>query len=74
MPGSAKLILDDAHGHGMIKAWHLVAQLLQLDHGGRRQDVRSDGERLAQLDVSGAQRGHNIPELPGPCNLQDKAQ
>mmetsp|Transcript_68352 Transcript_68352/g.160237 ORF Transcript_68352/g.160237 Transcript_68352/m.160237 type:complete len:281 (-) Transcript_68352:268-1110(-) len=42
---------------------HLVAELLQLDHRPRREEVRSDAQRLAQLDEERPQRRHNLIEL-----------
>lgn len=41
----------------------LVAQLLQLLHGSRGQQVGADGQGLAEFDIGGAEGGHNVPNL-----------
>lgn len=51
MPGCAKLVLDNLHGDATIKRRHFIAQLLQLVHGCRGQNVWPDGQCLAQLYV-----------------------
>ena len=69
VPRPAELLADDLHGHRVVKAGDLVAQLLQLHHGCRAEQVRPYGQRLPQLDVSRPQGCDNVAQLYRPCNL-----
>lgn len=51
---------------------HLVTQLLELIHGGWRQQVRSDRQRLPQFDVGRPQTRHDVPQLDGALDLHEQ--
>mmetsp|Transcript_2467 Transcript_2467/g.9796 ORF Transcript_2467/g.9796 Transcript_2467/m.9796 type:complete len:314 (-) Transcript_2467:124-1065(-) len=67
--GLAELLLDALVGDLGIEGGHLVAQALQLDHGSRREQVGPDRQRLADLNVRGAQRGNDVAQLDGALHL-----
>mmetsp|Transcript_25039 Transcript_25039/g.58363 ORF Transcript_25039/g.58363 Transcript_25039/m.58363 type:complete len:226 (-) Transcript_25039:820-1497(-) len=60
---TTQLICDGGHGQLRIERWHLVAQLLQLDHRFGREDVGADGESLSELDEEGTQRHNHGAQL-----------
>jgi len=65
VPWCAQLVLNDLHGHCVVKAGDLVAQLLQLVHGGWRQYVWPDSQRLA-LQNEFKSTSANAAQLPVP--------
>ena len=69
LPGRPQLGLQHAHSLGIAEGGHFIAQLLQLVHCRRRQDVWPDAQSLPQLDVGRAQRCHNIAQLDCPLHL-----
>ena len=63
--GTHDKISNPASGQVAQQKFDLVTQLLHLIHSRRAEDVRPDGQSLAQLDVCRPQGRHNLTQLTG---------
>mmetsp|Transcript_45636 Transcript_45636/g.97210 ORF Transcript_45636/g.97210 Transcript_45636/m.97210 type:complete len:350 (-) Transcript_45636:109-1158(-) len=57
-----ELVTHALHRDGGVVRGHLVAQLLQLHHRLRREDVRPDRQRLPQFDIKWAERDEDVAQ------------
>ena len=63
LPLASELRLKAIERGLVVEGGHLVAQLLELGHCVRGKQIRSDGERLAQLDVRRAEGSDDLAQL-----------
>mmetsp|Transcript_9617 Transcript_9617/g.30412 ORF Transcript_9617/g.30412 Transcript_9617/m.30412 type:complete len:290 (+) Transcript_9617:784-1653(+) len=64
-----ELVADRAHRQLVVERGHLVAQLLQLHHRSRREDVGSNRERLSELNEERTKRDDRAAQVGGAADL-----